>query len=165
MAQGVPTEESVIAEFRARYLYSGNASAVGRDLGLEERTARKIAERLEADPSFAEDGRKVRDRALHKHVAMRLSMCEVASDRFHSETGGIETKSFGGEDNQTVVITDKRWEYGKLVIDAEKNAHNLARFDAEKDGAVSRSGEVTIRIAPTPEAAVKLAEDVGSDPG
>jgi hypothetical protein len=131
MPQGIPTDEETLAEFRARYLYSGNASAVGRELDIPERTARKIAERLDDDPSFAEDGRKLRARALDKLVAMRLRVAEMSLDRFESETGGIDVRQFGGEDESSVTITDKRHEYGKLVLEAEKNAQHLAKFDVD----------------------------------
>jgi hypothetical protein len=143
MPQGVPTEDEVVAEFRARFLYSGNASAVSREMGIPERTGRKIAERLEDDPSFAEDGRKLRDRALHRHVAMRLAVCEKAAERYHDENGGIEVKRFG-EDNVTIV--DKRAEHGRLVLEGEKNAHSLARFDAERSGDIVPEREVIVRF-------------------
>jgi hypothetical protein len=147
MTMGVPTPDETVAEFRARYLYSGNAAAVGRELEIPERTARKIAERLEDDPTFAEEGRKLRERALSRHVAMRLRVAEVAAERFEDANGGIEVKRFGGED-APVTIIDKRADYGKLVLEAEKNAHNLARFDAEKSGQVQPERHVTIEFVP-----------------
>jgi hypothetical protein len=155
MAQGIPTDEETLAEFRAKYLYSGNASAVGREMDIPERTARKLAERLEEDPTFADDGRKLRARALDRLVAMRLRVAETSLDRFESDTGGIDARQFGGED-ASVTITDKRHEYGKLVLEAEKNAQHLAKFDSDRKGFESGAGQrievvLTDEREPTPE--------------
>ncbi len=122
------TPEEQIAEFRAEYLYSGNASATGRKLGIGERTARRLAEEYEAEPAFAEHVRVLRARYLGRLMDMRMSIAETAHSRFHDETGGIDVREFGGEE-KTVVITDKRHEYGKLVLDAEKNAQSIAKLD------------------------------------
>lgn len=148
MSHGVPTDEETVAEFRARFLYSGNASAVARELGIPDRTGRKIAERLEDDPTFAEEGRKLRERALARHIAMRLAVSEKAAERFFDEHGGIDVKRFG-EDNVTIV--DKRHEYGKLVLDGERNAHNLAKIDAERSGDSATPFEVTVTLKSDPE--------------
>lgn len=146
MAQGVPTDEAKVAQFRAAYLYSGNASKCARDLEIPESTGRDLAQRLSEEPEFVETRRKLRAQALDELVSMRQRMAEIAAERFEDETGGIDVKTFGGDDKSTVVITDKRADYGKLVLDAEKNAHNLARLDAEKDGTVAPAREVVIRV-------------------
>jgi len=158
---GVPTPDHVVAEFRARFLYSGNASAVSRQLALKERTGREIAARLEEDPSFAVERRKLRESALERHVAMRLRVAEVASERFESD----HFESAPSADGVPTVVIDKRADYGRLVIDAEKNAHNLARFDAERSGAMPAQGTVTINVSPTPEATERLAEEAAGKPG
>lgn len=143
MAQGVPTDAATVEEFRALYLYSGNASACGRKVKLDERTARKIAERLEADPSFAEDGRKLRARALDKLVAMRMSVAEVAHDRYLEDLVIPETVG----DGAVVTIIDKRPEHGKLVLDAEKNAQNLAKIESGNGEDRGGTTEVHIHLA------------------
>lgn len=134
MAQGVPTPEDDIAKFRAEYIYSRNASATGRKTGIEERTARRLAEEFEAEPAFAEAVRALRARYLDRLTSMRMSIAEIAHERFLDDSGGIDVRNFGGEDNATVVITDKRHEYGKLVLDAEKNAQSLSRLENPGDG-------------------------------
>lgn len=154
MPHGIPTDEETLAEFRARYLYSGNASAVGRELDIPERTARKIAERLEDDPSFAEDGRKMRARALDRLIAMRMTIAEKAQQRY---LGDLPIPQVSGEGMVNVI--DKRADDGRLVLDAEKNAQHLAKFEAEKSGEVGGEREVTINVHPTPFAASKLGAD------
>jgi hypothetical protein len=63
-------------------------------------------------------------------------------------------------DGASVTIIDKRADYGKLVLDAEKNAHNLARLDAERSGEIAGSREVVISIAGPEE-----PESGGETPG
>lgn len=138
--QGVPTPDDVVAEFRARFLYSGNASAVARELKLSPRTGREIAERIEDEPGFAADRRKLRERALERHVAMRIRVAEVAADRFEADL----PEPMPSADGAPIVIVDKRSDYGRLVLDAEKNAHNLARFDAEKSGDLNSGAALVI---------------------
>jgi hypothetical protein len=166
MPQGVPTPEHQVAEFRAHYLYSGNASESARAVELDERTGRDLARRLVEDPEFTAARRQLRASALEELVASRMRVATKALERFESDTGGIDVREFGGED-ASVTITDKRADYGRLVLDAEKNAHNLAKFDAEKSGEIPAQGTVTIHVSPTPEAAQRLSEDAaaGKKPG
>jgi len=149
--QGVPTDEATLAEFRARYLYSGNASKTARELNLPERTGRELAEKLSEDPEFAEARRKLRAQALEEHVAMRKRVADVALERFEDANGGIDVRQFGGEDNPSVTITDKRHEYGKLVLDAEKNAHNLAKLETEQRPGGGQPVEVHVHLKGTDE--------------
>lgn len=144
MPHGVPTEEETVAEFRARYLYSGNASAVARQLDLDERTGRRIAERIEEDPSFAEDVRKLHAHALKRHVTMRLRVCEKAAERFDEE---LDVPEVVGDGNVTII--DKRPEYARVVLDGEKNAHALAKFEAELSTAAAPK-PVTIQFIEAP---------------
>lgn len=141
MAQGVPTEESVVAEFRARYLYSRNASKIGRELNIGERTARRLAEECEADPVFAESVRLLRVRAVDRLLGLAVSVAETAHDRYHADLAIPEV----GE-GASVTIIDKRADDGKLVLEAAKHAANLAKFDAEKDGTIAPAREVVIRV-------------------
>lgn len=151
---GVPTDEETIAEFRARYLYSGNASATARGLKLDERTGRRIAERIEEDPSFAEDVRKLHAHALKRHVTMRLRVCEKAAERFDEELAVPEVI---GDGNVTVI--DKRPDYARVVLEGEKNAHALAKFEAEIK-ANEVQGPQRIEIVLTD----KVDEPPGDDP-
>jgi hypothetical protein len=133
MTQGVPTPEHKLAEFRAHYLYLGNASEAARAVELDERTGRDLARKLISDPEFTEARRQLRALEVDECIAARRRVREKALERFESETGGIDVREFGGDDNKTVTITDKRADYGKLVLDAEKNAHNLAKLDFDRD--------------------------------
>ena len=128
MPQGVPTDEATLAEFRAEYLYSGNASASGRKLDIPERTARQLAERLEAEPDFAEARRLLRTHALERLVLMRMTIAETAHSRYLDDLPMPQVDS-----DANVTIVDKRYEDGKLVLEAEKNAQHLAKFEAERD--------------------------------
>lgn len=144
MPQGVPTPEDQLARFRAHYLYSGNASESARAVELPESTGRDLAQRLVDDPEFVAARRKLRAQEVDECVAARRRVRQTALERFESETGGIDVRQFGGED-ASVVITDKRHEYGKLVLDAEKNAHNLAKIDSDNSSDASPL-EVTINV-------------------
>lgn len=144
MAQGEPTPEHVVAEFRARYIYSGNASAVARELDIEERTGRRLAERLEDDPTFAEDVRKLHARVAWKHTAMRLRVAEKALERFEGELPELAPSA----DGVAPVVIDKRADYGRLVLEAEKNSHNLAKLESGSGDEQSGTTEVHIHLAP-----------------
>lgn len=159
MAHGVPTDEATLAEFRALYLYSGNASKVGRELDIPDRTARKIAERLEEDPSFAEDGRKMRTRALDRLVMMRMSIAEAAQERYLNDLPVPQVSGTGA-----VTVIDKRADDGKLVLEAEKNAQHLAKFEADREagkGAGAANVEVHVHLKTEP---VESKPDGESDP-
>jgi len=145
--QGQPTDEGLVAAFRAAYLYSGNASKSARDLNIPASTGRDIAARLSKDPEFVTLRRELRAQALDELVAMRQRMAELAAERFEDSDGGIDVKKFGGED-AVVTITDKRADYGKLLIDAEKNAQNLARLDAERLGEIAPQREIVLKFEP-----------------
>lgn len=145
MPAGTPTEESVVAEFRAHYLYSGNAAKSARKVGIPERTGRDLAMQLVEDPSFAADRRRLRAIEVEESIVARRKVREVSLKRFLSKTGGIDVKQFG-EDGPTV-ITDKRHEYGKLVLDADKGAQNLAKLDAESNPPEAAPLEVVIKLA------------------
>lgn len=162
MPAGTPTPEHLVAAFRASYLYSGNASASAREVGLEERTGRDLALKLIDDSAFAADRRKLRASALEELVAKRMRVAQVALDRFEGELEAPEPFEGG----PPITVIDKRSDYGKLVLEAEKNAHNLAKFDAERSGEIAAPGAVTIHVSPTPEAAERLAEEAaGKKPG
>jgi phage terminase small subunit len=140
--QGAETPVELVAKFRAHYLYSGNASESARKVGIDERTGRDIARRLLNDEDFAEDRRLLRATALEELVAARMRVMRKSLARFLNKA---EMPDVVGE-NANVTIIDKRPDYGKLVLEAEKNAHNLARFDAEKSGDLPPEGGVTINV-------------------
>jgi len=144
MTRGVVTPEAAVAEFRAHYLYSGNAAESARETGLNERTGRDIARELSQDPDFTEARRQMRATALEELVAMRMRVAQTALDRF---SGALEAPAALSED-ASVVIIDKRADYGKLVLDAEKNAHNLAKAEAPDAG---KPTEVHVTITTTRE--------------
>jgi hypothetical protein len=141
---GVPTDEAVIARFRAHYLYSGNASKSARECGLPMSTGRDLAQRISLESDFVEARRKLRAQALDELVAMRQRVCEVAADRFEEELPVPENVGEGAN----VTIIDKRADYAKVVLDGEKNAHNLARFDAERGGEIAPQREVVLKFEP-----------------
>jgi len=150
VARGEPTAESKIAKFRAHYLYSGNASKSARELKLPESTGRDLAQELSADPTFVEARRKLRDQYLDELVAARMRVVDKAMERFEGE---LEAPASLGEDAMVTII-DKRADYGKLVLDAEKNAHNLAKLGVGDDGSNAGTTEVHIHLA---------ADDDGSE--
>jgi hypothetical protein len=141
MPQGIPTDEETVAKFRALYLYSGNASASGRELDIPDRTARQIAERLEDEPDFAEARRRLRARALDKLVMMRMAVAEEAQRRYLDELPLPAVSR-----DATVNVVDKRYEDGKLVLDAEKNAQHLAKIEAEDKSATPANVEVHVHL-------------------
>lgn len=154
---GSRTPESVRLEFRAAYLYSGNASATAKKLGIPERTGRELAKELCAEADFAEARRALRAQYLDDLVALRMRVVTKATERF---LGGLPIPKV--EEGGNVTIIDKRPDYGKLVLDAEKNAQNLARLDAEKSGDIPTEREVVIRVSPVPiDPAVSGAKQSG----
>jgi hypothetical protein len=130
MPAGTPTPEHLVAAFRASYLYSGNASASAREVGIEERTGRDLALTLVDDSSFAADRRKLRASALEELVAKRMRVVDKALERFEGE---LPMPAPAADGMAAPVVIDKRADYGKLVLEAEKNAHALAKLDFDRD--------------------------------
>lgn len=153
---GEPTDAALVEEFRAEYLYSGNAAKSGRKVGIKERTARDLAKRLQEDPSFAEDRRKLRAQHLDDLVALRMRVATKAAERFLGPAPMPEVGAGG-------VAIDKRPDYARVVIDAERNAQNLARFEAERNGLMRPAGDVVIRI--TGPAGAKSGDDADDSGG
>ncbi len=149
MTRGVQTPEEKVAEFRAHYLWSGNATESAKAVGIPDRTARDIVERLVEDPTFAADRRKLRVQALDELVSMRMRVARKALERYEEEGPEIPEGAEG------VTIIDKRPDHGRLVMDAEKNAHNLAKMDdPERDQAGTKS--VTIHITGPSDKSVEI---------
>lgn len=134
--------------FRAHYLYSGIASEAAEAVGIPDRTGRDWAKALANDPSFAADRRALRAKALDDLVAMRMRVAKTSLKRFEADDAEPLMTKEGA-----VFPPDRRPEYGKLVIDAEKSAQHLAKID--KDAA---DGD-----KPAPVVRVILKDDDGSD--
>lgn len=134
MAQGSPTPEDTVSRFRAHYIYSGNAAESARAVGIEERTGRDIAQRANNDPEFAALRRSLRAQDLEDCIQARRRVREAALKRFERDADRVPEP---GE-------IDKGSDYGKLVLDAEKNAQALARFDAERDGIGTHTGPAVV---------------------
>jgi hypothetical protein len=131
--RGSKTPAQVEAEFQAHYLYSGNASESAAAVGIPESTGRDIAKRLQGQAEFVEARRQLRTRALDELVAMRMRVARKAVERFEDEP------SFApGE-------IDKRPEFGRLVIEAEKSAQHLAKLETGERQS-NEGGPVVINV-------------------
>lgn len=136
MPTGIETSPELVAEFRAHYLYSGNASESAKKVGLPDRTGRDIARELIDDPSFAEDRRRLRASALEELTAMRLRVARRSLKRFEAKAPE-PLRNANGE----IPVPDRRADFGRLVLEAEKNAHALAKIgtgDEPSKGGVTR---------------------------
>lgn len=140
MPTGIDTPPDKVAEFRAHYLLSGNAAESARSVGIPERTGRDWAARLVEDESFAADRRKLRTQALDELVAMRMRVARKALERYEE---GLPPVPDGAEG---ITIIDRRPDHGRLVMDAEKNAHNLAKIANDGGNDDERPREVIIRV-------------------
>ncbi len=157
MPRGSKTSAAKHAKFRAHYLYSGNASESAKAVQLAESTGRDLARALAVRKDFVAARRKLRDQYLDELVAARMRVVRTAVERFEGELDMPEPSEKSG--GPPIVVIDKRADYGKLVLDAEKNAHNLARFDAEVQGDVNPATSVTIRVQAPKGTKVDGAED------
>ena len=132
--RGQDTPVAVVAEFRAHYLYSGNAAESARKVKLPESTGACLARVACADPEFIAARRALRAQFLEDLVAKRQRVANKALERFEAEydVGPGEI--------------DSRPAFGKLVLEAEKNAHSLAKLEAGVSEAKSQPTEVHIHI-------------------
>ncbi|MFA5186309.1 MAG: hypothetical protein WC551_07535 [Patescibacteria group bacterium] len=156
MTRGATTPFEVREQFRADYLYSGNASASARRCGIGEQTGRDLVAQFSNEPEFVEARRALRARALDEAERAVMRVVSVAERRFRSKGPQVP------EDSKfPVTIVDKRADYGKLIVDAHRSLTGRARLDAECSGQVASSRDVTINV--------KLAEeeprDAGTDSG
>ena len=147
MPSGSPEPEDKRAAFRASYLYSGNASASARTIGIPERTGREWAEALSDDESFAEERRSLRERAKHELLAMRMEVARISLERLREDVVAPDVS-----DDANVTIIDKRADYGKLVLEAEKNAIALDRYS---DQTAPPPTNVTINVSGPPGTSVE----------
>lgn len=132
MTRGAETPEDLKLKFRAEYLITGNAAESARRVGIPESTGRDIAKELNSSQDFAEDRRILRASFLDELVNMRMKMARKAFSRFDDDTppepGDI----------------DKRPDYGRLITDAEKNAHALAKIEAGNEPGANTSGTALV---------------------
>jgi hypothetical protein len=75
---------------------------------------------------------------------MRIRACERAAERFEEELAVPEVVGDG-----SVTIIDKRPDYARIVLEGEKNAHALAKFEAEIGAGAKKIDGVTITIVST----------------
>jgi phage terminase small subunit len=160
MTQGSRTPEATRAAFRAHYLYSGVAAQSARHVGIPESTGADLARELSKEPDFVEARRELRVQYLDEHVAMRMRVAQKALERFEGDL--MPSDFVGGEENITII--DKRADYGKLVIEAEKVAHNLAKIesDSRQQVGVTATGPVTI-VVRGPGGEKELGADESAD--
>lgn len=125
MPHGEPTPEHLVAEFRAHYLLSGNAAKSARKIGIPVRTGQEIATRLSCEAEFARERAELRARYLEELVAMRMQMARLAVTRASKKRADQYSFGEGGS------VIDKRPEWAKVVLDAEKNAHALAKTEGD----------------------------------
>jgi hypothetical protein len=85
MTRGSKTPAVKVAEFRAQYLLSRNASAAALKVGLNDRTGRKLAEEAEQDPEFSEACRKLRARYIPEIEAILQDCVRIAHKRIQLE--------------------------------------------------------------------------------
>lgn len=123
--RGSATPDDKVAKFRAEFLITGNASESARRSDLPIGTGNDIAKRLRADPDFQKAREDLRRDYLDELVHMRMRMARKALERFEEDSEQLAPSRDG-----SVTIVDKRYEYGKLVVDAEKSAQRLAQIEA-----------------------------------
>ncbi len=141
MPKGKQTSAEKEAEFRAHYLLSANASESAREVGLPVSTGRDIAKRLQLDEGFAQDRRALRAQYLDELVCMRQDIARTARDRAKRDRADEYPTGEG------VTVIDKRPEWAKVVLDAEKNAHNLAKIEQCQGGSEgNKPAEVHITV-------------------
>jgi hypothetical protein len=135
MPNGEPTPEAKVAEFRAHFLLSGNAAKTARKVGIPVRTGQDIANRLLVDPQFTRDRADMRASYLDELVFLRQQVARTAAKR--ARAAQADTYQLG----PVGTVIDKRPEWAKVLLDAEKNAHALAK--AERDGNSDKKPEPT----------------------
>ena len=119
----VPITEEKRIEFRAAYLRTGNASAAAREVGINERTGREIAQKLEEhDPTLAEDRRALRARALPVVEAMMVEAAQIAFARIHESPLSPREqaelmKEFG---LKSLTLQDLRGQYFRGLVEVQK---------------------------------------------
>jgi phage terminase small subunit len=139
MTKGVPTPEDILAQFRAEYLISGNASECARKVGMSESAGRSYAVELNADVSFGEERRSLRAQYLDECVHARMRIMRKAEERAMAEDANVYSDANGG-----ITVVDKRKDWADVVLAAEKNAHNLAKIEQGNEPNVQNGGTALV---------------------
>lgn len=129
--RGVQHDEETWAKFRASFLLTGNASKSGKEVGIPASTANDYVRKLRDDPTFAQDRQALRAGYLAELEALRMSVARTAAIRAKKKSGDIYTFGEGG------TVVDKRSEWAKVVLDAEKNAVHALR-SSEPEAPIQR---------------------------
>jgi phage terminase small subunit len=138
---GEPTPEHLVAEFRAHYLLSGNAAKSAKKVGIPVRTGQDIANRLLVDPQFTRDRADMRASYLDELVFLRQQVARTAAKRARAPKADEYHLGPVG------TVVDKRPEWAKVLLDAEKNAHALAKVEKEPEQAGSSGPAVVIHLS------------------
>lgn len=126
--RGSRTPEKLREAFRAEYLYSGNAAASGRKVGIKSRhTARAIAIDLHKDPAFIQARAELRAR-MQDDAERRLdNMLNTAERRFNAR----QQPPIPGPDGTEIAPIDRRSEYGRLIVDGYRAIATRIKNDAD----------------------------------
>jgi len=143
--RGQKTAASLEAKFRAEYLRLANASRAGQLVGIEERTARNLAQKADADPEFSEARRQLYARALDETESLMLNVVRTAHDRYQDELPEPEIpEGFRG----TIIVKDERPAHGRLVVDSHRALLAHQKAIAEAGDGPSQPVVVIDRYAP-----------------
>lgn len=137
MPKGVPTPPGKVAEFRARYLLTGNASKTARDMDMPETTGQKLAKDAHKDPEFVAACADQRARAIDAATLMLLRTVERAEERVAT------TYLYRPEPG----CADVTWQAARTVVDAHKSLVAMAKLDAEKSGEITPAN-VVVNLVP-----------------
>lgn len=135
MAKGAKTPELTRLEFAAEYLKTLCIPVAAKKVGIPERTAYDIANKLNADPEFAALRKAQRARMLEEASEASLSLIRLGQERAH-ECAPLETKLGAWSDISAA--------YLKSVADLGRTVEKLSRLEAERAGEVAPAGEVRI---------------------
>jgi hypothetical protein len=131
MARGSRISDAKRAEFRAKYLEFGNASAAARAVGLAESTGCDLAREANADPAFVEARRELYARALPEGLELMMGTLRAIQartlepDRTPEQLAAIavenKLKSFSYQNPKPAYAKAVVDGYGKLLA-AQKQA-------------------------------------------
>jgi len=121
MTRGTRTPDNVEANFRAKYLLSGNASAAARAIGIPETTGAELARRAQADPVFVKARAELYASALGDVERMMLEVTQICRNRV--------------EEINELEMQDPRPQYAAQVVAAYKalGIHRKIQAELERD--------------------------------
>jgi len=151
MARGSKTPADVEAEFRAKYLLSGNISAAAREVGIPETTGFELAKKAQADPSFVEARTALYAQALGDVERMMLEVVKIARDRV--------------EEPNELDMQDPRPQYAAQVVGAYKAlmTHRKIQAEFERD-AKEKPAQVVVNIQTKDEVDVDADDRSEAEP-